>query len=374
MRSLLYYVSAPDKLTKRERRAAGQHKNEAIGYRQAFIAMKKTKLPTEKFIQIAKKAFTELHWSSEYGGKAWANIADGWFMLDKANDYNDKVIAIDHAYDLQHNTGSIFNKLSTYHKEASNDSFYKKQGYKWIKAALDHKKNIKNVWELYKNVSSDVKRLTGFVAKEKGYGSLELFLQKAKESNINADEQFPMKVDANGFVELVDGVWDGGQWEDGTFKDGLWKDGIWLDGVFDGGQWEKGFWQGGIWEGGLWKDGIWKKGDWGDGKWIKGTWKNGTWLSGKWYGGTWENGTWEDGDWYDGIFQGGDFNGGTWHDGKWKNGNWNGGTWIKGKIYDPERSGNYEDDWKWEGSYVESKINPTMYFSKIKQINIKRRK
>jgi hypothetical protein len=73
-------------------------------------------------------------------------------------------------------------------------------------------------------------------------------------------------------------------------------------------------------------------------EWENGTWEYGIWSDGTWSDGTWENGTWEDG---------------TWEDGTWKNG------WI----FDIARKGNFQPDWKWAMSYVESPISPKEYFA-----------
>ena len=147
-------------------------------YQDSYIAMKKSGIPTPKFMKIAIDGFSNMKWDIGYGGDGWSEIAKSWFLLDKAKSTNDKIIAIDHAYDLQHNTDTIFNKIDAYYKDGPS------MGYKWIKHALDFKKNIKNIWELYPKVSSDVKSLTGYIAKDKGYGTLEDFLKKSKKIKI----------------------------------------------------------------------------------------------------------------------------------------------------------------------------------------------
>ena len=58
-------------------------------------------------------------------------------------------VAIDHVYDLQHNTDTVFNKLQEYYKD----------GYQWIKDALDDKANVKSYFDLLGKSSSVVKRL-----------------------------------------------------------------------------------------------------------------------------------------------------------------------------------------------------------------------
>ena len=98
---------------------------------------------------------------------------------------------------------------------------------------------------------------------------------------------------------------------------------------------------------------VWKSGQW------KGTWQDGWWQHGWWYNGTWKDGTWENGWWQNGTWQSG-----TWYNGTWQSGTWENGIWQKGKIYDPKRIGNYQDDWQWShsGTSVTSLINPKQYF------------
>jgi len=158
--------------------------------------------------------------------------------------------------------------------------------------------------------------------------------------------------------ETPDNIWDGGTWEDGD----VWEDGTWLNGF-----WPNGIWKNGIWENGMWEKGTWEKGTWNNGTWENGVWQNGTWEDGRHNGGTWEDGTWENGvwghgKWKNGTWENGEWNNGIWEDGKWNNGKWNNGMWYKGWIYDPDKKGNYEDDWKWKGKYVYSLINPKEYF------------
>ena len=53
----------------------------------------------------------------------------------------------------------------------------------------------------------------------------------------------------------------------------------------------------------------------------------------------------------------GSFPNGTWEDGDWKN-----GTWERGWIFDPNKKGNFEKDWEWDGDYVKSPMTPKDYF------------
>ena len=53
-----------------------------------------------------------------------------------------------------------------------------------------------------------------------------------------------------------------------------------------------------------------------------------------------------------------------WDDGIWLCGTWESGKWKIGWIYDPDKIGNYQPEWEWDGKYVHSPINPKDYFKK----------
>ena len=87
-------------------------------------------------------------------------------------------------------------------------------------------------------------------------------------------------------------------------------------------------------------------------------WKSGTWAGGNWKNGIFEGGVFLTGKWEYGIFRGG-----TWKMGRWEGGKWEGGVWEKGLIYDPQRLGNYKDDWEWYADqWVVSPISPKEYW------------
>lgn len=85
--------------------------------------------------------------SDKYGGSAWVRIAEaGIKVLDTKNQNDiDKVMAVlDHVFDLEHNTGSIFTKnphLDTYR----------------IKKILDYKRDVTNEVSFYNKVSFNLK-------------------------------------------------------------------------------------------------------------------------------------------------------------------------------------------------------------------------
>ena len=95
-------------------------------------------------------AFSEWQWSPSFGGQAWANIAKGWLRLNRAKTRDELYVAIDHVYDLQHNTDTVFNKLKSYYSDGS---------HRWIKQALDFKANILSMQELIPRVSGSMKKI-----------------------------------------------------------------------------------------------------------------------------------------------------------------------------------------------------------------------
>jgi len=134
-----------------------------LSYKAANYALGKTGMDIKDFMEMAKYAFLNGAWGPNYGGSSWAEICDGWQMLNDAEKIDSKVasgfesnkmtvtlpVAIDHVYDLQHNTDTVFNKLKEYYKS----------GYGWIEKALDDKANVKNYFELLKKSSLTVKKL-----------------------------------------------------------------------------------------------------------------------------------------------------------------------------------------------------------------------
>ena len=142
-----------------------------LSYKAAEYAIQKSGLTRSDFMEMCGIMFREGRWNSNYGGEAWAGICDGWILLYNADTINPNLksdisssggnsklknvvrtpmnVAIDHVYDLQHNTDTVLNKLKSYYKD----------GYSWIKKALDHKRDITNYYELLNYASGTVKSM-----------------------------------------------------------------------------------------------------------------------------------------------------------------------------------------------------------------------
>jgi hypothetical protein len=308
------------------------------GYKATMKALKANGKTKADFMEVAEKAFNDLNWASNYGGKAWARICNGWLKLNGATKPGDMIVWIDHVYDLQHNTDTVFNKLKSYYKD----------GYSWIKTALDKKAKIKNLYELYDNMSIGLQPFFTAVMKNVYNLALDRFLDMSKGVKVDLDKKV-VEGEIGKKIDKGDNTWEGETWHFGVWKGGVWKGKIWKEGI-----WKNGIWENGIWEKGWWKDGTWEGGTWKNGIWEKGWWKVGTWEGGTWENGTWKGGFWEDGIWKDGV----------WKNGIWEGGTWKNGIWENGWIYDPKKIGNFKLDWKWDGKYVESPINPKEYFAK----------
>lgn len=85
----------------------------------------------DNFIDWAESCFKLNIWATQYGGPAWVEIAKGYKYLSNSNPGFDSIPWIDHIFDLEHNTGNVLNKVDRYDKN----------GYGWIKKALDFKRD-----------------------------------------------------------------------------------------------------------------------------------------------------------------------------------------------------------------------------------------
>lgn len=148
-----------------------------ISYQAAKKAIKETGGNVIDFARMAADAFKDLNWSAAYGGPAWAAIAQGYVDLRQALDnYNPEapspssesaeklIAAIDHAFDLEHNTGTVLNKV-TYFSENGN--------YAWIKQALDDKRDS-DMYVIASKASSDMRKLGHEVLKVAGMQDRQL--------------------------------------------------------------------------------------------------------------------------------------------------------------------------------------------------------
>ncbi len=144
-----------------------KHHNISSSYLNAYKAYLISKATPEQFVNLAKLFFEEASWTTGYGGENWANICKAWMDLNKAKSIQSMFVQIDHIYDIQHNNGSVFDKLASYQN---------KQGsHNWIANFLDKKANMNNPLEIYQEVSPSMKKILPMAAKFKFGTSLEDF-------------------------------------------------------------------------------------------------------------------------------------------------------------------------------------------------------
>lgn len=137
---------------------------------------KRLKLSDSELANILQQAFTSdaIEWSLSYGGESWGKIADAYRKLLEADTLAKQIAYIDHAYDLQHNTGSVFSKVKAYSKNRGSLS--------WLAKALDWKKNQTDLRGFYSRVSGTLRPVVAWVAKnEAKVGTLE-DLAKSEEA------------------------------------------------------------------------------------------------------------------------------------------------------------------------------------------------
>lgn len=164
-------------------------------------AQKELKLSDVQVGSYMAEIFNKGSWDSSFGGKAWGRIAEGYVKLLKADTTQGRIIYIDHAYDLQHNTGTVFTKVKTY---------YKGGGYDWIKRALDWKKDNSDIREFYTRVSPSLRYVVAWVGKNSYGVTLEdISIERDKAQKVSkkfesdALPKVAIKVDGKNRLDLI---------------------------------------------------------------------------------------------------------------------------------------------------------------------------
>ena len=108
MKDTIYKTLNPQRVPKIRNQT---YADSSTSYRNSYRAFLKSGSDRRTFVELADILFLNGEWASSYGGKAWADIAKGWLNLDQAQTFQQMMVQIDHVYDLQHNTDTVFNKL-----------------------------------------------------------------------------------------------------------------------------------------------------------------------------------------------------------------------------------------------------------------------
>jgi hypothetical protein len=156
-----------------------------------------------EFMSLALDLFSQENlWPPAFGGKAYVPIVEAWFQLRDANNIGEQIIAIDHAFDLEHNTGSIFTKA---------ESWGDGEEFGWIQDILSYKRNSTNLWELYNYASDSLKPMIAKVIYNMTGQSQELYVDKEDNSDeeiLTADPELPNDFSEESYNE----------WFNSTFK------------------------------------------------------------------------------------------------------------------------------------------------------------
>jgi predicted nucleotidyltransferase len=291
-------------------------------YKIIIDIQEKNNLSDIDFSYILEDIFMSNGWNPYFGGEVWANIVITWRNLLESKTINDKITWIDHAYDLQHNTDTIFDKLQYY---------YKSGNLNWIKNALDWKFNVSNILAFYNKVSSQLKPFISYISKQLKGETVEMGSNKDYENwkdGIVGGTWIGLEF--NG-THLECDTWAGGTfsgielecriWERGTFigkylNCETWENGIFKNGTFYSGVWKNGTFENGTFFGSIWENGDFYESIFGDNKNC--VWENGKFINSTWENGIWENGLFKNSRWYNGIWKNGRFIYSTWETGIWE--------------------------------------------------------
>lgn len=161
---------------KRARITKGSAKEYQASNKAVRKALEETGISLQDFSEIAENIFRKGRWATSYGGQPWGNIAEGLRMIAKAETTGDMVKAMDNAYDLQHNTATVFNKIKKYQREG---------GYKWLQDMLDFKYHAMTPRELIPLASSAAKRIAAPALLDIGDPALD----KSRENAVSASSE-----------------------------------------------------------------------------------------------------------------------------------------------------------------------------------------
>lgn len=143
-----------------------------------------------RYINLCYQIFDEdfFMWDEDYGGAAWQDICEGWLKLNESKPFSpEEQVAIDHIFDLQHNNGSVLDKLPKYtmvteaveeddDDDDEDEDYYDEEdifagnsggSVEWLQRVLDHKRDAKNMYELLAYASGPVRSMAERALKER---------------------------------------------------------------------------------------------------------------------------------------------------------------------------------------------------------------
>lgn len=120
--------------------------------------------------------FGDYNWKSGYGGKKWAQLAHALYNILISETPAHKAIWIDHAYDLEHNNNTFFDKArNTKQYRYTKEEDWRGASFKWLRHALDWKRDNEDLEGFYYKVSSSLKPIVAYVLKNLHGSTIENF-------------------------------------------------------------------------------------------------------------------------------------------------------------------------------------------------------
>ena len=147
-------------------------------YNSLLNAIEKNGVNKLEAIKLMKYVFNQDNlWNMDFGGEAWGSIADSWILLYKAKTQGELIVYIDHVYDIQHNNGTVFNKVDSYGKNPVNGD-----RFEWIQNALNYKASIQSPYELLAKVSRPLRKLANYILYANNKTTEEQYYKENKDA------------------------------------------------------------------------------------------------------------------------------------------------------------------------------------------------
>lgn len=117
---------------------------------------------TDELMNFAKWSFAQKDlWQESYGGEPWQQIVKYYEILKKTEGIHEVVQVIDQIIDLEHNTGSAFNKID--HLRKKNETY----SFGWFTKFLDEKAQYPTPYGYFEKMSEKAQQLVGAFYKAK---------------------------------------------------------------------------------------------------------------------------------------------------------------------------------------------------------------
>jgi hypothetical protein len=159
----------------------------------SYSSMEKSTHNEKDFVEMAKFVFGEGDWDKDYGGPSWEQACDAWLQLYNSKSEDSDIIAIDHMYDIEHNTGNILDK---------SNHFLKNGQFTWLSNALNKKARITSPMQIIDDISPAMTQIA--------LPAIKLKYGQTLEDKMKADT-FKTQIPGAGFDDLIKKEFDENQ-------------------------------------------------------------------------------------------------------------------------------------------------------------------